>query len=50
MARGELGLGLRLQLLRGGVRACARRLAGWVAADPDLKYLAQKAFVTFARS
>ena len=25
-------------------------LAGWVAADPDLKYLAQKAFVTFVRS
>lgn len=25
-------------------------LAGWVAADPELKYLAQKAFVTFVRS
>ena len=25
-------------------------LAGWVAADPDLKFLAQKAFVTFVRS
>ena len=25
-------------------------LAGWVAADPELKFLAQKAFVTFVRS